>query len=271
MPELPEVETTRRGLAPHLVGHRIADIVVRQRRLRWPVPKAVAAVAGHPLESLERRAKWLIFRTPAGALLMHLGMSGSMRVYTGGAPPAGAHDHVDLVFDDGRLMRFNDPRRFGALLWAPGDPLAHPRLATLGPEPLGDTFDGDWLWQHGRGRRTAVKALVMDAKVVVGVGNIYAAEALFIAGIHPRRAAGRIGRDRYRRLAEAIRAVLTRAIQAGGTTLRDFTVADGTPGYFAQKLAVYGRQGEACPRCTHTLRRMVIAQRGTVYCPRCQR
>lgn len=271
MPELPEVETTRRGLAPHLVGHTLNDVVVRQRQLRWPVPKAVEQAIGHPLEALERRAKWLVFRTPPGALLMHLGMSGSMRVFLDSAPAPARHDHVDLVFDDQRLMRFNDPRRFGALLWAPGDPLAHPLLARLGPEPLEDGFDGDWLWRQSRGRRAAVKAFIMDPGVVVGVGNIYAAEALFAAGVHPQRAAGRIGLPRYRRLAEAIREVLARAIRAGGTTLRDFTVADGSPGYFSQELAVYGRHGEPCPRCGQALKRRTIAQRGTVYCVRCQR
>lgn len=271
MPELPEVETTRRGLSPHLVGHTLNDVVVRQRQLRWPVPRAVGQVVGHPLEALERRAKWLIFRTPPGALLMHLGMSGSMRVFLNTAPAPGRHDHIDLVFDHRRLMRFNDPRRFGALLWAPGDPLAHPLLARLGPEPLADDFDGDWLWRQSRGRRAAVKAFIMDSGVVVGVGNIYAAEALFAAGIHPRRAAGRISRARYERLAGAIREVLTSAIKAGGTTLRDFSVADGSPGYFAQELAVYGRRGEPCPQCGRALRHEVIGQRGTVYCPRCQR
>lgn len=271
MPELPEVETTRRGLAPHLEGRILGGIVVRQRQLRWPVPEAVETAIGQPLEALERRAKWLVFRTPPGALLMHLGMSGSMRVFLGDAPAAGRHDHVDLVFEGGRLMRFTDPRRFGALLWAPGDPLAHPLLARLGPEPLEDGFDGDWLWRQSRGRRAPVKAFIMDAGVVVGVGNIYAAEALFAAGIHPRRPAGRISRIRYERLEGAIREVLASAITAGGTTLRDFTVADGSPGYFAQKLAVYGRRNEPCPRCGGALRHEVIGQRGTVYCSRCQR
>lgn len=270
MPELPEVETTRRGLSPHLVGHVLNDVVVRRRQLRWPVPDAVENAVGYPLEALERRAKWLIFRTAPGALLMHLGMSGSMRVFPDTAPAPGRHDHVDLVFDD-RLMRFNDPRRFGALLWAPGDPLAHPLLARLGPEPLTDGFDGDWLWRQSRGRRAAVKAFIMDSRVIVGVGNIYAAEALFAAGIHPQRAAGRISLPRYRRLAGAIREVLARAIRAGGTTLRDFTVADGSPGYFSQQLMVYGRRGQPCPRCGHAFMHRTIAQRGTVYCGRCQR
>lgn len=271
MPELPEVETTRRGLEPLVTGTAIRRFVIRQRRLRWPVPAAVSRQAGQPVHALERRAKWLVWRLPAGSLLWHLGMSGSFRAWTG--PPApGAHDHIDLEMDNGRVIRFTDPRRFGALLWQPGpDPERHPRLAGLGPEPLDPAFDGEILWQRSRGRRAPVKSFIMDARTVVGVGNIYAAEALHAAGIHPRRSAGRIGRARYHRLAEAIRATLSRAIVAGGTSLRDFTVGDGTPGYFGQDLQVYGRAGRDCRSCGTRLRGAIIGQRATVWCPRCQR
>jgi len=270
MPELPEVETTRRGLKPHVSGHRVEALVIRQRQLRWPIPRAADGVTGQAIESIGRRGKWLLFRTKTGTLLVHLGMSGSLRVIRP-APPPGPHDHVDLALDTGALVRFTDPRRFGAVLWQDGDPLAHPMLSRLGPEPLSDDFDGDYLWRRSRGRRAAVKNFIMDGRIVVGVGNIYAAEALFFAGIHPLRAAGRIARARYHRLAETIRDVLARAIAAGGTTLRDFTVADGSPGYFSQQLAVYGRDGLDCPACSGTLAHRVIGQRATVYCPACQR
>jgi formamidopyrimidine-DNA glycosylase len=196
-------------------------------------------------------------------------MSGSFRGWQD--PPApGAHDHVDVRIEGGHLIRYTDPRRFGALLWGGDDPLNHPRLATLGPEPLGDAFDGEWLWRLSRGRKASVKTFIMDSKTVVGVGNIYASEALFAAGIHPRRPAGRIGRTRYDRLAACIRQTLADAIELGGTSLRDFTVGDGTPGYFGQSLRVYGRDGQACTACGTAVRREVIGQRSTFFCPRCQ-
>lgn len=271
MPELPEVETTRRGLAPLVGGRAIDSIRVRHRQLRWPVANTVQRAAGQTVRNLERRAKWLIWRLETGSLLWHLGMSGSFRAWDD-APPAGAHDHVDVRISGGPLIRFTDPRRFGALLWQAGpDPLVHPRLSGLGPEPLGADFDGDYLWRASRGRRAAVKAFIMDARVAAGVGNIYAAESLFQARIHPLRAAGRISRERYGRLADAIREVLERAISAGGTTLRDFSAGDGTPGYFALELAVYGRAGSACPSCGRGLSSRVIAQRNTIYCGHCQR
>ncbi|MEE4302876.1 MAG: bifunctional DNA-formamidopyrimidine glycosylase/DNA-(apurinic or apyrimidinic site) lyase [Wenzhouxiangella sp.] len=270
MPELPEVETTRRGLAPLVEGRRVAAVTVRQRQLRWPVSQEVDAIAGQTVSALERRAKWLIWRLESGSLLWHLGMSGSFRGWEN--PPApGPHDHVDLAIENGHVIRYTDPRRFGALLWGGDDPHAHPRLATLGPEPLGETFDGEWLWRLSRGRRSSVKGFVMDAKTVVGVGNIYASEALFAAGIHPRRPAGRISRQRYDILAGTIRRTLADAIEVGGTSLRDFTVGDGTPGYFGQSLKVYGRDGEPCPGCGEPIRREVIGQRSTFFCPRCQR
>ncbi len=271
MPELPEVETTRRGLAPLAEGREIARLSVRCRQLRWPVAEELEQLPGKTIRGLERRAKWLLWRFDHGSVLWHLGMSGSFRAWDT-APAPGPHDHVDLQLSDGRLLRYTDPRRFGAVLWQPGpDPQLHPRLAGLGPEPLGTDFDGDWLWRLSRGRRTTVKQFIMDGQIVVGVGNIYAAEALFTAGIHPRRAVGRISRQRYQGLAEAIRETLQRAIEVGGTSLRDFTVGDGTPGYFGQELRVYGRSGLPCPACKEALRGEVIGQRATVWCPRCQR
>lgn len=270
MPELPEVETTRRGLAPLVEGRRIGAVRVRQRKLRWPVADQLDTLGGSTVRALQRRAKWLLWRFDHGSLLWHLGMSGSFRGWSE-APAPGRHDHVDLTIHGGRTIRYTDPRRFGAVLWQPGDdPLAHPRLAGLGPEPLADSFDGDWLWRNSRGRRGSVKQFIMDGAVVVGIGNIYAAEALFAAGIHPRRAAGRVSRQRYRVLAEAVRHTLGRAIEVGGTSLRDFTAGDGTPGYFGQELQVYGRAGKPCPVCRRALKGAVIGQRATVWCPRCQ-
>jgi len=271
MPELPEVETTRAGLAPLIERRRIASVRVRQPLLRWPVAGELVDRRGMEVLALQRRAKWLLWRFEDGTLLWHLGMSGSFRGWRS-PPAAGAHDHIDLILNDGHTIRYTDPRRFGAVLWQPGeDPLAHPRLRTLGPEPLDPAFDGDRLWRRSRGRRVSVKPFIMDSANVVGVGNIYAAEALFAAGIHPRRPAGRISRHRYALLADAIGTTLSRAIEVGGTSLRDFTVGDGTPGYFGQQLRVYGRASEACPACGRTLKGAVIAQRATVWCPGCQR
>ena len=270
MPELPEVETTRRGIEPLLRGRRVSGTVVREARLRWPVPTAaLETLTGTALESVERRAKYLLLRTPAGTLMLHLGMSGSLRVVPAATPPQ-SHDHFDLLLDDGTCLRLRDPRRFGSVHLLAGDPSQHPLLAPLGPEPLDPDFDGDHLYRLSRRRRRAVKDFVMDSRVVVGVGNIYAAEALFAAGIHPRRPAGRVGRARYAALAAAIRRILTEAIEQGGTTLRDFTNAEGEPGYFRIALAVYGRAGEPCRRCGRPLRTARIGQRATVFCPRCQ-
>lgn len=271
MPELPEVETTRRGLAPLVERRPVACIEVRQRQLRWAVAEEIEDLAGSAVRDLQRRAKWLIWRFDHGSLLWHLGMSGSFRAWTD-APAPRRHDHIDVTIQDGHTIRYTDPRRFGAVLWQPGnDPEIHPRLSGLGPEPLSDRFDGERLWRISRGRRGSVKQFIMDATVVVGVGNIYAAEALFAAGIHPRRAAGRVARARYEVLAEAIRQTLGRAIDVGGTSLRDFTVGDGTPGYFGQELQVYGKAAQPCPQCGRTLKGAVIGQRATVWCPGCQR
>lgn len=269
MPELPEVETTRRGIAPHLEGHRIRKVVVRQPQLRWPVPAEVLQLKNARVLAVRRRAKFLLVDTDQGEILLHLGMSGSLRVLPASTPP-GKHDHVDLVLDDGKVLRLNDPRRFGAVLFS-ATPDSHPLLAHLGPEPLGPDFSGDWLAARARGRKQSVKTFIMDNRTVVGVGNIYAAESLFLAGIHPSRAAGRVSAERYQRLADAIRTVLTRAIKAGGTTLRDFTRADGQPGYFAQSLNVYGREGEPCRVCGTPIKGTRHGQRSTCYCPQCQR
>jgi formamidopyrimidine-DNA glycosylase len=271
MPELPEVETCLRGLAPHLTGRRILKLVARERRLRWPVTQAVdAAVAGQPIEAVARRAKYLLLHLPQGALILHLGMSGSLRVLPADTPPA-THDHIDLLLDDGRCLRLRDPRRFGSLHWAPPPVTAHPLLAQLGPEPLSPGFDGAYLYRLSRGRRAAVKTFIMDSHVVVGVGNIYASEALHRAGVHPHRPAGRIAPARYQRLAAAIKTVLAAAIAEGGTSLRDFVREDGNPGYFARALRVYGRAGLPCPGCGEPVRQQRIGQRSSFYCPRCQR
>ena len=270
MPELPEVETTRRGVQPYSRGSRVVSVVVRDPRLRWPVPAALAQrLVGQTILEVERRAKYLLFRTAGGTLLIHLGMSGSLRVMDPAEAPL-RHDHLDIVFDSGHCLRYNDPRRFGCCLWLAPDE-AHPLLSHLGPEPLSEAFDGKLLYQLSRGRKTPVKNFIMDGKVVVGVGNIYANEALFLAGIRPDRAAGRISLARYERLAHFIKQVLTSAIEQGGTTLRDFVGGDGKPGYFAQQLFVYGRGGQPCKACDTPLRELRLSQRISVYCVTCQR
>ena len=269
MPELPEVETTRLGIAPHLLGRRIAKLVIRQPKLRWPIPQPlIACMPGQRIESIERRAKYLLVHTVAGSALLHLGMSGSLRVLDSGTP-ADKHDHYDWLLDSGRILRFTDPRRFGSLLWQPLGSM-HALLAHLGPEPLSDDFDGDYLWRLSRGRAASVKTFIMDQAIVVGVGNIYAAEALFAAGIHPRRKAGSVSRARYALLAEAIQRILKVAIKRGGTTLRDFISPDGVPGYFEQELTVYGRTDQPCRNCATAIRVITLGQRSTFYCPSCQ-
>ncbi|MCQ4165752.1 bifunctional DNA-formamidopyrimidine glycosylase/DNA-(apurinic or apyrimidinic site) lyase [Tahibacter harae] len=270
MPELPEVETTRRGLAPHLVGQQVRGLIVRQAQLRWPIAQALRDhLPGQRVEDIERRAKYLLVHTQAGSALLHLGMSGSLRVLPE-ATPAGLHDHIDWRLGSGHVLRYTDPRRFGCQLWQePGE--VHPLLAGLGPEPLGDGFDGDYLWRLSRGRKSAVKLFLMDQKIVVGVGNIYAAEALFAAGIHPARAAGQVSLARYRVLAAQVKRILAYAIRRGGTTLRDFISPDGLPGYFEQELFVYGRAGEPCRTCATPVRSITLGQRSTFFCPRCQR
>lgn len=271
MPELPEVETTRRGLEPHLVGATVADVVIRHPQLRWPIPAELPQLLrGRTIVALRRRAKYLLLGFEHGSLILHLGMSGSLRILPAQAP-AEKHDHFDLVLSNGRLMRLRDPRRFGAVLWHEGDVSDHPLLAGLGPEPLGKDFDAAHLFRATRKKTAAIKLAIMDNHVVVGVGNIYANEALFRADIRPQLAAGKLSRERCARLTEEIRATLTEAIAQGGSTLRDFVNASGQPGYFQQSYWVYGRAGEPCRRCGTPVRQIKQGQRSSFYCPRCQR
>jgi formamidopyrimidine-DNA glycosylase len=271
VPELPEVETTRRGIRGALRKHRITGMVLREPRLRWPVDAALLTeLPGQEVVDVRRRAKYLLIDLERGTLIAHLGMSGSLRVLPP-ATPLLVHDHYDLLLDSGRCLRFNDPRRFGSLLWVTGDPAAHPLLEGLGPEPLEAGFDADYLAGRARGRKVAIKQFLMDQRVVVGVGNIYASEALFRAGIDPRRAAGRVAHARLQGLVEAVRAVLGEAIRQGGTTLRDYVNAEGTPGYFRQQLFVYERAGKPCRQCGTPIRQVVQGQRSTYFCPRCQK
>ncbi|MEO7050097.1 MAG: bifunctional DNA-formamidopyrimidine glycosylase/DNA-(apurinic or apyrimidinic site) lyase [Rhodanobacter sp.] len=274
MPELPEVETTRRGIAPYLIGRRVTGVVLRRPDLRWPIPAEVRELLpGQRIDAVERRAKYLLLHTAAGSALLHLGMSGVLRVLPPDTP-VGRHDHVDIALERTsagapRILRFTDPRRFGCLLWqAPGQ--THELLANLGPEPLTDAFDGDLLWHRSRGRSAAVKLFLMDNAVVVGVGNIYASEALFAAGIDPRRSAGHLARARYARLAMEVKRILAWAIERGGTTLRDYLSPDGAPGYFFRELYVYGRTGEPCRVCGTAIRQVTLGQRSSFWCPRCQ-
>ena len=270
MPELPEVETTLQGLAPYLEGRHIRELVVRQRRLRQPIPPATETqVAGQRILELRRRGKYLLFDLERGSLLIHLGMSGSLRLVPTGTQ-AGTHDHVDMVMADGQCLRFRDPRRFGLFLWLAERPEHHPLLCQLGPEPLEPGFDGAYLYQLSRSRKVAIKSLIMDAKVVVGVGNIYASEALFLAAIRPDRPAGQVDGPGCERLAQAIRQVLSESIAAGGTSVRDFVREDGQPGYYAQRLRVYARANEPCVNCGTRLERARIGQRSSFYCPLCQ-
>ena len=271
MPELPEVETARLGLAPRIVGKEIAEVIVRQPALRFPVPRDLAQrVVGHKVRAVERRAKYLLLRLSRGTILIHLGMSGSLSFVTSRTPP-GKHDHVDVGFSSRLRLRLRDPRRFGAVLFVDGAPEAHPLLAHLGPEPLSDRFDGDYLRSAASGRRVAIKNLLMNARVVVGVGNIYASEALHLARVNPRRQAGRLSRRTCDEIVAAVEHVLGQAIERGGTTLRDFQSTDGEPGAYGEQVLVYGREGEPCPRCEAPIRRVVLGQRSTYYCARCQR
>ncbi len=270
MPELPEVETSRRGIEPYLVGERIDKIVIRERGLRWPIHADVKKhLTGQTVTSVSRRAKYLLINTGNGSAMIHLGMSGSVYIVDHDTP-AGVHEHFDFDLASGKTLRYRDPRRFGSLHWSK-DPAQHKLIRSLGPEPLGDSFSGEYLWRRSRGRRVSIKQFVMNAGIVVGVGNIYASEALFLAGINPHRAAGRVALHRYEVLAEQIRSVLQKAIAAGGTTLRDFYGGDGEPGYFLQQLVVYGRDGEPCRTCARPISVVIIGQRSTFYCKDCQR
>lgn len=271
MPELPEVETTRRGLVPHVCGATVTNVVVRNRAMREPVTRNIAnLITGRRIDALERRAKYLLFRAGDGTLLVHLGMSGRLWVVDANTPPQ-THDHFDLALSNGRIVRLRDPRRFGLVLWHRGDPLGHKLLRDIGPEPLSDALTADWLYRETRTRSGAIKNALMDSHLVAGVGNIYANEALFRAGINPRLPARRIGLARYAVLTEKIREVLAEAIKAGGSSLRDYVNSEGEAGFFQDRFFVYGRAGESCIKCQTKIRGLVLGQRATFYCPRCQR
>ena len=271
MPELPEVETTRRGIEPHIENNKVSKVILRRKTLRWPITPALSKdLPGETIQSVSRRGKYLLLATQKGCLLIHLGMSGSLRIVES-SRAAAKHDHVDVVFANNKVLRYTDPRRFGCILWETEPIEAHSLLASLGPEPLEDNFHTDYLFKKSRRRNVAVKTFIMDSKVVVGVGNIYANESLFLAGISPKRSAGKISKPRYEKLVECIQQVLQQAIDVGGTTLKDFTGSDGEPGYFAQSLHVYGRRGEPCYGCNGTLKEIRQGQRSTVYCSQCQK
>jgi formamidopyrimidine-DNA glycosylase len=268
MPELPEVEVSRMGISPHLVGQTIKAFVFRTPKLRWEIPQELKQLEGQVIRHIRRRAKYLLIETEQGTAIVHLGMSGSLRVLDADFPAA-KHDHVDLKLMNGKILRYNDPRRFGAWLWcAPNE--SHAVLAHMGPEPLTEELNADYVAEKAKGKRVAVKQFIMDNKIVVGVGNIYANESLFKSRIHPTRPAGKLTRKEWQLLVENIKATLEIAIQQGGTTLKDFAQADGKPGYFAQELLVYGKAGEPCPECGETLQEQKIGQRNTFFCDKCQ-
>lgn len=271
MPELPEVETTLRGVSPHITGSPVTRVSVRQKQLRWPVSEEIGKLAGSTITSCSRRGKYILLHVPKpeGTMIIHLGMSGSLRICTT-AEPLRKHDHIEIEFANGNAMRYHDPRRFGCALWSNNPPQSHPLLADLGPEPLSDKFDGEHLFRLSRKRRVNVKTFIMNSHTVVGVGNIYASESLFMTGIRPGRSAARITRTHYDKLAANIQEVLANAIKMGGTTLRDFVNSDGEPGYFSQQLLVYGRAGEPCRNCDTPIKNRVIGQRSSFYCPQCQ-
>lgn len=270
MPELPEVETARRGIAPYLVGKRICRVTVRTAKLRLPLqPDLDAILSGQIISAVERRGKYLLVRFTAGTLILHLGMTGNLRLVQADTPP-GRHDHLDLVLNSGLCLRLTDPRRFSTIVWTHDDPLRHTLLAKHGPEPLTDDFSGDYLYTKSRGRRITVKQFIMDSRVLAGVGNIYACEALFRAGIHPETPAGTLSPAHCLRLADAVKEVLTDAIACGGNTLGDFLVSEGNPAYFPMRFSVYGRNGTACPGCGAPIRRIQQGGRSTYFCDRCQ-
>jgi len=269
MPELPEVETTCRGITPHVLGQAIVRVEVYQRKMRWPIPKAIDALVGHTITAVTRRGKYIRIQVNGGEAIVHLGMSGSLRISDANQPRK-KHDHVEWHLQSGKVLRLHDPRRFGCMLWQPDQVSLHPLLEKLGPEPLGNEFTADYLFAISRKRKTALKVFLMNSHIVVGVGNIYASESLFMAGIRPGRAAGRITKADAERLVEAIRTVLQRSIDQGGTTLRDFVNSDGAPGYFKQQLLAYDRAGEPCYTCGSLIKQRTMAQRSTYYCPSCQ-
>ncbi|MFT5211389.1 MAG: formamidopyrimidine-DNA glycosylase [Flavobacterium sp.] len=270
MPELPEVETTRRGIEPHLRNMKVKSVLVRQAQLRWPVsPELGQVLTGQKIQSVDRRGKYLFLVTTSGRVMIHLGMSGSLRILED-TVEAEKHDHIDVIFSNKLMLRYRDPRRFGSVFWLPGSE-GHVLIDTLGPEPLTSAFDGEYLFALSRGRKVAIKSFLMTSQVVVGVGNIYANEALFSAGIHPTKAAGKVSKKKMLVLASAVKIILEKAIEAGGTTLQDFVREDGSPGYFEQELKVYGRGGQACLHCQRLLKEIRLGQRTTVFCTACQR
>lgn len=271
MPELPEVETTLRGIKPHILNRQITSISVRNPSLRWPVPvnSLKDNLVSNSFLSIRRRGKYLILESLKGFVLIHLGMSGCLRIFDNNSAPE-KHDHIDVCFDDNSILRYTDPRRFGSFLWTE-EPESHVLINKLGPEPLGNEFSGTHLFKKSRKKKMPVKNFIMDSQVVVGVGNIYASEALFLAGIRPKKNAGKVSYDQYESLASEIRNLLNKSIEKGGTTLRDFVGGDNKPGYFKQQLNVYGRSGEECKVCRSILKNLKIGQRGSVYCPKCQK
>ncbi len=271
MPELPEVETTLRGISAHVLNSPISRINIRNAQLRWPVPADLAShLLNQSITQVRRRAKYLLLSTDTGTLIIHLGMSGSLRIVTPGIA-YDKHDHVELCFANGKAMRLKDPRRFGAVLWTSDPAEEHPLLNHLGPEPLSDAFNADYLYPLSRKKNVAVKQFIMNSKIVVGIGNIYANEALFASGIHPQRAAGKISRQRYENLCIKCKQILEQAIAQGGTTLKDFVGGTGQPGYFKQELQVYGRSGQPCMQCSKPLKEVRLGNRSTVYCTHCQK
>ena len=271
MPELPEVETSRRGIEPHLLNQTITGVLIRNPQLRWPIPDNLSnQLQGKNIQAINRRGKYILIKINEGSLILHLGMSGSLRI-SDPETTFKKHDHFVLTFNNNKQLRLHDPRRFGAVLWQTGDPLKHPLLAKLGPEPLGEEFNTGYLYKTCRNRKASIKQHIMNSHIVVGVGNIYASEALFLAGIHPKRAASRISNQRIEKLVVAIKQILNAAIKQGGTTLRDFVREDGQPGYFKQQLNVYGKIGEPCPECGNLIKQITQGQRSTYYCSHCQR
>lgn len=271
MPELPEVETTRRGIVKLIRHKTIKQVIIRQPKLRWQVPlNLITDLPGSQILQIKRRGKYLLIKTTVGWIIIHLGMSGSLRVLTQPNHHQ-KHDHVDIIFTDNSCLRYTDPRRFGSIHWTTQDPLQHPLLKSLGPEPLSSTFNGDYLYEKSRNRTIPIKSFLMNSQVVVGVGNIYANEALFLAQISPLKPAGTLSKRKYQHLSQAIQTVLAQAIHAGGTTLKDFYQSDGKPGYFKQKLNIYGKDNQPCPRCAKSIKKIILNQRASYYCPRCQR
>jgi len=271
MPELPEVETSRRGIEPHILNKKVTDVIIRQKQLRWPITASLKKqLTGQVIQQVERRGKYILLRTSTGTVILHLGMSGSLRILNKSIS-AEKHDHFDIIFSNNKVLRLRDPRRFGAVLWTKANPLKHKLLIKLGPEPLDDAFSAEYLYQQSRNRKVAIKTFLMNSHVVVGVGNIYANESLFAAGINPKRSASKISLTRYQKLIPAIKTILIRSIEQGGTTLKDFINEDGKPGYFQQTLAVYGRTEQPCIHCGTAIKKISQTQRSTYYCSRCQK